>query len=204
MHARHDPIHIEEYRFVFASKYTLLWFHIIISLYLSFFLSLSHLYRSSLYTLSGRTACIWRTLNKVWPAGGVSPFKLLKHNISSFIAEKTCAWNSLSNESQVVRGGKQICWLSSSWFHKTVRYSIGKYLKNTVHWDSVGLCCVAMPPRYWCRLHVRVHTQLMYTHIHTHAHLHLSIPSTTAMSTNHKTTYRIIFSRVQKCHKHVF
>lgn len=66
MHARHDPIHIEEYRFVFASKYSLLWFHIIISLYLS----LSHLYRSSLYTLSGRTACIWRTLNKVWPAGG--------------------------------------------------------------------------------------------------------------------------------------
>ena len=24
MHARHDPIHIEEYRFVFASKYSLL------------------------------------------------------------------------------------------------------------------------------------------------------------------------------------
>lgn len=82
------------------------------------------------------------------------------------------------------READQLIIIICSWLHKTVRYSIGKYLKNTVHWDSVGLGCVAMPPCYWC--HVWVHTQLMYTHIHTYAHL-LSVPSTRAMSTYHKT-----------------
>ena len=32
------------------------------------------------------------------------------------------------------------------------------------------MCCVAVPPRYWPRLHLRVHTQLIDSHRHTYTH----------------------------------
>lgn len=154
MHARHDPIHIEEYRFVFASKYSLLWFHIIISLYRS----LSHLYRSSLYTPSGRTACIWRTINKVWPAGGKS---LSVVEMQHYCRKNVC----VTLESRVTTEGSRFC------HHiliipQNCKIQYRKVFKNTIHWNPVGLGCIPMPPCWLCHLQLCV-TCTYCTHRHT-------------------------------------
>ena len=161
MHARHDPIHIEEYRFVFASKYSLLWFHIIIALYLS----LSRLYRSSLYTLSGRTACIWRTLNKTWPAGGLSPLSVVKQH-QQLLQKKRV------HETHDGGHGRKAD-LFYDYHHmlmipQNCKIQYRKIFKNTVHGDSVGLCCVAMPPHYLHLAYICGFTRSWFTLTNTH------------------------------------
>lgn len=54
----------------------------------------------------------------------------------------------------------------------------------------------------WCHLCVRLHTQLSYS-THTYTHTHTSCQNLPAMSTNHKTIRRIMYTRVSKCHGHI-
>lgn len=148
---------------------SLLWFHIKISLYLSFIIIII------IIVFTGRLCTLWveephafkGPLQKSVTSGCLSPFLLLKHNISNYCRQKhvhETLFILWARGREI--GGKQICWLFS-WFHKYCKIQYRRIFVLNVHWDSVGLCCVIMSPFQYCDLHFWIHTVFTYTHIHT-------------------------------------
>lgn len=118
--------------------------------------------QSSLYTLSGRTACICRTINKVWPAGG----KSLVVGMQRYCRKNVC----VTLESRVAtEGSRSVNCLHILIFPKNCKIQYRKVFKNTVHWNPVGLGCIAMPPCWLCCLHLCLHARLLYTQTHMHS-----------------------------------